>query len=440
MPKGISNDEYIAYVKVVHDDLYDYSKTEYKKSTGKICIICPIHGEFYQRASNHREGQGCKKCASASLRDKLLKSTETLLTQFKNVHGDYYDYSNVVYNSRSGDVEIVCPKHGTFKQNPRDHIKGCGCRLCGNERISKARSNGVVELIKKFNKKHGNKYDYGFIEYEGMNTHVKIICPIHGEFSQTPSCHLMGGCKKCGIDKLKHDTVRVVKDFRKIHKDLYDYSLVEYIDNQTPVNIICKSHGVFQQRPCTHKSGYKCPKCYGKGFNTQEIVEKFITKHGNLYDYSGVEYKGSIIKVVIRCKEHGIFQQTPSKHLSGQGCPLCSNIRNSKQMIQTSKWFEIRNIPYKREVTCEGLYGVKGRFCLRFDFEVNLNGRRYFVEVNGQQHYKPVEYFGGEKQFLIQQQNDEKKRLYCADNGISLIVIKYNQDVGTILTQLLDIN
>lgn len=54
------------------------------------------------------------------------------------------------------------------------------------------------QFISEAIKVHGDKYDYSKVEYKGCNTDVLIICPIHGEFSQTPTHHLLGcGCKRC---------------------------------------------------------------------------------------------------------------------------------------------------------------------------------------------------------------------------------------------------
>lgn len=49
------------------------------------------------------------------------KTTEEFIEQAKNVHGDKYDYSKVVYESTQKPVEIVCKIHGNFLQRPLDH-------------------------------------------------------------------------------------------------------------------------------------------------------------------------------------------------------------------------------------------------------------------------------------------------------------------------------
>ena len=122
--------------------------------------------------------------------------------------------------------------------------------------------------------------------------------------------------------------------------DIYDYSKVEYINSKSKVIIICKEHGDFYQRPNNHLKGQNCPIC---GINSRIIkrtkkdwLAEFISIHGNRYDYSYVSYIHTHKKVNIICKEHGDFYQTPRMHLSGQGCPKCSNTGTSSLALCSS--------------------------------------------------------------------------------------------------------
>ena len=104
---------------------------------------------------------------------------------------------------------------------------------------------------------------------------------------------------------------------KKIHGDKYDYSLVEYINSQTKVKIICPIHGVFEQKPNGHLSGRGCSKCKPDkiskklSFTTEEFVKKAKEIYGDKYDYSLVDYKSAKEKVKIICSIHGVFEQTP---------------------------------------------------------------------------------------------------------------------------------
>ena len=189
----------------------------------------------------------------------------------------------------------------------------------------------LEKFIEKSKNTHGNKYDYSKVEYIDSLTKVCIICSEHGEFWQTPQAHCRGnGCPKCGNMNRggikRWDNEKFINEAKKIHGDKYDYSNVKYINASTNIEIICLEHGIFKQTPSNHLNGQGCPKCAGKNLSNDEVIRRFNLVHGNFYDYSKVEYHGIHNKVTIICPEHGEFKQTPAKHIIGQKCPLCSKI------------------------------------------------------------------------------------------------------------------
>lgn len=121
-------------------------------------------------------------------------------------------------------------------------------------------------IIRKFIAIHGNKYDYSLVNYIGAEDKVRIVCPLHGEFSQTPNSHMhRNGCMECGREK-SNDAKRFSLDFfinraNEKHGYKYDYSLVEYVESVKKVIIICPLHGEFKQVANSHLQGCGCPKC-----------------------------------------------------------------------------------------------------------------------------------------------------------------------------------
>ena len=206
------------------------------------------------------------------------------------------------------------------------------------------------EILEKFKKVHGDKYDYSKVEYKKLILPVEIICPIHGSFLQSPHAHLKGqGCPKCGIEsriQKRQDTAETfISKARKIYGDKYDYSKVEYIKSNKKVCIICPKHGEFWTTPNWHLTGRGCPEC-GKEISStckllsqEEFIKRSNEKHGNKYDYSKVVYKGGKSKVCIICPEHGEFWQTPHEHMNGQGCPECGKKNSAKQRKKTTEAF-----------------------------------------------------------------------------------------------------
>jgi hypothetical protein len=191
-------------------------------------------------------------------------------------------------------------------------------------------------FIKKAIHIHGDKYDYSKIDYKNNIEKITIICKIHGEFMQSPNKHLSNsGCKECGknIKKNKLTTEKFIEKAIIVHNDKYDYSKVNYIDKKIKVIIICKIHGDFLQIPGYHlaKSGcQKCSKIKVTNINTftiNEFIEKANIIHKNNYDYSKVNYINWNTKIIIICKIHGDFLQTPHSHLQGATCKKCSYIK-----------------------------------------------------------------------------------------------------------------
>lgn len=143
MSTRLTTTEFIFKAKQVHGDKYDYSRTVYTRSRDSVSIICPKHGMFEQRAADHLSGSGCPGCQrewspehkaahAASARRSRGMTTDQWVARAKAVHGDRYDYSQVEYLNRRTKVKIICRIHGMFEQNPDSHLRGCGCKKCGN--------------------------------------------------------------------------------------------------------------------------------------------------------------------------------------------------------------------------------------------------------------------------------------------------------------------
>lgn len=114
----------------VHGNKYDYSKTLYIDNKTKVCVVCPTHGEFFINPSEHLRGFGCPECGEKRSREKKPLTTESFVAKSKEIHGDKYDYSKVVYTNYKTEVCITCPIHGEFWQTPKKHLSGSGCILC----------------------------------------------------------------------------------------------------------------------------------------------------------------------------------------------------------------------------------------------------------------------------------------------------------------------
>jgi hypothetical protein len=131
---------------------------------------------------------------------------------------------------------------------------------------------------------------------------------------------------------IKLTTEEFVSKSKTLHGELYDYSKVVYVLAKDKVEIVCKLHKSFFQRPNSHLAGQGCPTCVDlrrhlmKVSNTAEFTERAGKAHHGKYTYENVDYIDARTKVVVSCAEHGAFKITPDKHLLGQGCDLCGNL------------------------------------------------------------------------------------------------------------------
>ena len=219
-------------------------------------------------------------------------------------------------------------------------------------------------------------------------------------------------------------TEQFVEDARRIHGDKYDYSSVVYEGAKTKVLIQCPTHGTFDQTPNNHiNKRLGCRYCTKTGIvsNTEEFVKKSKIIHGDTYSYKQVEYRKHNQKVEIICCNHGTFEQTPSAHLQGQGCPTCKQEKllggyNKKFFQEDMSRRDIKGRLYlvmleneKEKFLKLGItkYTVGSRFCKGKGFNVQslfdqcMNiGQAYEIEqqiksVFSKERFKPITSFAG---------------------------------------------
>lgn len=129
---SITTEDFINKARIVHGDLYDYSKTDYTSSKFKVEIICHIHGLFLQNANSHLNGRGCPKCSTQRF---SYMTNEEREIEFRKVHGSKYEYNWNTYANNHTPMEIICKKHGSFMQTPTKHLVGEQCPKCNRSKL-----------------------------------------------------------------------------------------------------------------------------------------------------------------------------------------------------------------------------------------------------------------------------------------------------------------
>ena len=258
-----------------------------------------------------------------------MTKTEEFIKKAKKIHNSKYVYNTTVYTNQKTKVEIFCKRcSGYFKQAPRHHLAGRGCRVCSDIERGKKRRLTTEEFVKKAIEIHKEKYIYDKVVYTSFKNKVKIFCKkCNLYFEQIAGSHLNGsGCKKCG-DKKTFTTEKFVERSKRVHGDKYGYKEVDYTGIRDKVKIFCHScEEYYQQKPLYHLQGRGCYKCVRR--QQRLTIEEFIKKakkiHGDKFKYNKTDYVTAKTFVEIFCKKcNKLFMQTPICHLNGNGCKVC---------------------------------------------------------------------------------------------------------------------
>jgi hypothetical protein len=213
-----------------------------------------------------------------------------------------YTYHPETYKGINHPMRITCPTHGDIMQSPWSHMRSKeGCAKCGKEKrqighTAEKRQKAKDDFITKASERFNNKYDYSKVNYMGDGVSVIIVCPMHGDFSQTPNKHTHSsvGCGECVKLLLKRVNSKKKPKIKKL---------------------IDEREKKFIKKPKTKKS---------TGEREKKFIKKATEKYTGKFDYSLVIYNTKNIRVVIICPIHGVFTQTPEQHLKTIcGCIKC---------------------------------------------------------------------------------------------------------------------
>jgi len=318
-----------------------------------------------------------------------------------------------------------CEKHGLIKQRFDVHIKNNKkCTKC-----PRVKNLYTKEYIEKLISKRDIKYKTILNDDDvyGVLDKITLICEKHGYFKQSIHNHFNIGnnCPKCIIRK----PVKLNDDFlRKIKNNGID--IIEYNGYRKDSKFKCEKHGIFDKKFENVKK-YGCTECYNE---KQKIINKldFIKNSKNKwmgiidFDYDNMIYNGMRNKMKIYSNETGWIEQNAQNHLNGF-LP-----KSSSGELVIKHILEKLNINYVEQKTFED---CKNIIKLRFDFylpEINT-----CIEFNGIQHYKPIDFFGGNDRFRKQIINDNIKIDYCKDNNIKLIIISYKDCIKTKIKEII---
>lgn len=354
------------------------------------------------------------------------------------VHGNKkYSYTRFIYVNNRTKSFITCNDcEEDFEQTANNHVDlGQGCPGCANKKKKEPKVS-YTEFVKSANFIHQNGYTYPPEEkFVNMNTKIEITHKkCRRSFWQKPSMHKHGnGCSPCFRTVLKTRD-EFIEEANAIHGEgEYDYSKVVYLGKDTPVIIIhneCKIEN--EQTPRGHINGNRCFNCYGFVMKSkEEFVEEATEIYGDCYDYSKVEYKGTHIPVILihkKCKTE--FSKQPANFLMWSGCPKCKLYKGEARACKALDNDDVKYVVQKTFDDC-----VHKRV---LPFDIYIPDKNVVIEIDGEQHFRSIEHYGGEEGFRIRKLRDKIKSDYCKEKGIKMFRILCKDNVEEKIEQIIE--
>lgn len=429
MAKKLTQEEFLADITKRLGETIDFSKSIYVNDNTPIECKCKKCGKtWFPTPNNLKQGRGCPQCNHKSSRYTLDEWQELV----KKRHGDKYDLSLVTeYKSRNQILDIIChekfkdgSEHGVFQITSASFLNGHGCPHCAKNVRKEKETKPFEQMVEDAKNVHGDKYIYDKETYVNAHVKMKITCPIHGEFWQTPHAHInkKRGCPKCngGVKLTQEEYLEKIKD---IYKNTFDLSQIKYTNANGIVTPICPKHGLFEIKARNFAKGHGCPMCAKEKnknsltYTQEKVIEMAKQVHGDRYNYDNSKYVNMLTPMAITCPIHGEFWQMPNKHIHmKQGCPKCNESKLEKEIGE-----------YLSENNIESEQGKRFKWLGLQHLDFYLPQYNIAIECQGEQHYKPTRFGSNndekflEKIFISQQQRDQRKKQLCEENGVKLL-------------------
>ena len=331
-----------------------------------------------------------------------------------------------IYCGANVKIPHRCKIDGTvWNATPSNILRGTGCPCCGKIKYSNSRRKTHEEYVEELSQINSN---INVLEkYINAKTPILHLCNIHNyEWKISPSNALCGcGCPLCRGEKIHNAFIKsheqYIEELRMINPNIK--VLEKYNGAQTPILHKCLIDGYeWSPVPESILQGSGCPKCgHIKTGNSSKITnEEYVARlreiNPNIIALE--EYINAQTPILHKCLIDGYeWHIRPKNTLNAVGCPKC---RESKGERKIRLWLDEHCVLYETQMKFENCCDIQP---LPFDF--CISSLNTVIEYDGRHHYEPVDIFGGQEQFEIQQKHDKIKNEYCKNNGISILRIPY---------------
>ena len=418
-----SHESYVSRLYQVNPNIVAIER--YIDSSTPILHLCKTHNiKWKAYPSNLLKGQGCSECGKEKIYNNSHKSQNDYIKelQVKNpkleVAGEYVNANTPIPHR--------CRLHGiVWNISPAGALAGHGCNECRSEKFRKILGKTHEDYVKELSTK--NPTVEVVEHYVNSKTKLKHHCLIHDEYWVTSPFNVLKGCgcPQCLKERMSLSNSFNQKDYINILKSKNSnvIPIGEYVNVKTPILHKCKVHDYdWMTTPDSVLQGCGCPQCSREKISSKlkktasEYLEELKVANPDIIALE--DYIDSRTPILHKCLIHNhVWRNSPTHILSGTGCPLCLESRGERLVRQ---WLEEHRIDFEFQKIFVDCRDEKP---LPFDFY--LPKYNLCIEYQGQQHYKPIDYFGGLDNLAYVIKHDKIKESYCKDNGISLLHIPY---------------
>jgi len=381
--------------------------------------VTPYH--FINRGNRCPECFGNKKRTTESYKKEIYE----LVGNEYSVEGEYKT-NRIKVDMKHNECDYV------WGVTPTNFLRGTRCPICAVGKRADKRRKPHEQFLTELHELVGDEYEICDGEtYANSTTKLKAVHKgCNREFDMCPADFLQGTrCPKCAFDKFMQTPRNMYKTTDTFKREVFELYGDEYEvkEDYTGCNEGIAMHHVvcehtYETKPSYFLSGGgRCPKCFGYSRKTTEIFkEEVFNLEGENYSVLGEYIKDSIHILMKHNKCSHEWNIAPTSFLQGVRCPKC---RESKGERRIGDFLELKGIQYERQFR---FIDCANERPLPFDFAIVLSDKvKALIEYDGMQHFKPVEFFGGEEGFAYRKRNDQIKNTYCAENDIPLIRIPY---------------
>ena len=387
--------------------------TDHKvKSNEKYEYICKKHqdkgSQFITWGHFYCNNRGCYYCGrerSENARKKDLSEYDgKSLAESKG-----FEYFGIVRRNKKVLIQFICPKHRQYgvQEMPYNNMKRVvvGCQHCIG------RNDSEQEVLLEMKK--GNPHIVLLEPYIGRTKPIMMRCLLHGiECRKTPAEVIDGGgCYFCGLNKIKRTQLLSQEEFetRVRHINPHIYIKGQYTGAINPINCYCLKHNINFTRIAVslYNNNSGCDECHKdtirriSGLTKEKYIEKLQ------YNFPYVDLLGSYInlqeKTEFYCNQCETLWLDKPILVHNRGCINCENNRTENII---GKILDIYNIKYERQYTFDDCVDKR-----KLPFDYFLIDYNILCEYDGEQHYKPIDFFGGEEKFKQRQHNDQIKTI-----------------------------